>query len=109
MISSAYRLCADIIKADYPASYWNIYPFHFSDGDNWSVDDTRLCVGLLKKRILPVVNQFSYGQVESPYGSGQFIKDLREQLKNYPKLALSEVKDKDGIYQSIHDFLSTGQ
>lgn len=109
MISSAYRLCADIIQADYPADNWNIYPFHFSDGDNWSVDDTRLCVGLLKKRILPLVNQFSYGQVESPYGSGQFIKDLREQLKNHDRLALSEVKDKEGIYQSIKDFLARGQ
>lgn len=109
MISSAYRLCADIIEADYPVDAWNIYPFHFSDGDNWSVDDTRLCVGLLKKRILPIVNQFSYGQVESPYGSGQFIKDLKEQLKNHDKLALSEVKDKDGIYQSIRDFLARGQ
>lgn len=109
MISSAYRLCADIIAADYPSDTWNIYPFHFSDGDNWSVDDTRLCVGLLKKRILPLVNQFSYGQVESPYGSGQFIKDLREHLRNNPKLALSEVKDKDGIYQSIKDFLAHGQ
>lgn len=109
MISSAYRLCADIIHADYPKDQWNIYPFHFSDGDNWSVDDTRLCVGLLKKRILPWVNQFSYGQVESPYGSGQFIKDLREQLKNNEKLALSEVKDKEGIYQSIRDFLAQGK
>ena len=109
MISSAYRLCADIIHADYPADQWNIYPFHFSDGDNWSVDDTRLCVGLLKKRILPWVNQFSYGQVESPYGSGQFIKDLREHVKNNEKLALSEVKDKEGIYQSIRDFLGQGK
>lgn len=109
MISSAYRLCADIIDKDYPVSSWNIYPFHFSDGDNWSVDDTRLCVGLLKKRILPVVNQFSYGQVESPYGSGQFIKDLKESLRNYEKLMLSEIKDKDAIYTSIKDFLGKGK
>lgn len=109
MISSAYRLCADIIKADYNPEEWNIYPFHFSDGDNWSVDDTRLCVGLLKNHILPHVNQFSYGQVESPYGSGQFIKDLREQIKDSERLALSEIKDKEGIYQSIKDFLSQGQ
>lgn len=109
MISSAYRLCADIISSDYPPDRWNIYPFHFSDGDNWSVDDTRLCVGLLKKRILPVVNQFSYGQVESPYGSGQFIKDLKEQLKNHDKIAYSEIKDRDGIYNSIKDFLANGK
>jgi uncharacterized sporulation protein YeaH/YhbH (DUF444 family) len=109
MISSAYRLCADMLHADYPSDLWNIYPFHFSDGDNWSIDDTRLCVELLKKRILPVVNQFSYGQVESPYGSGQFIKDLKEHLCNHAKLALSEVKDKEGIYQSIRDFLAHGK
>ena len=109
MISSAYRLCADMIEASYPPQVWNIYPFHFSDGDNWSVDDTRLCIGLLKKRILPFVNQFSYGQVESPYGSGQFIKDLKEQLRNHGKLALSEIKDRDHVHKSIRDFLSSGK
>ena len=30
--------------SDYPADEWNIYPFHFSDGDNWSMDDTLTCV-----------------------------------------------------------------
>ena len=34
MISSAYRLAAEIIERDYPSAMWNIYPFHFSDGDN---------------------------------------------------------------------------
>jgi uncharacterized sporulation protein YeaH/YhbH (DUF444 family) len=109
MISSAYRLCADIIDADYPVADWNIYPFHFSDGDNWSIDDTRLCIALLRDRILPAANQFSYGQVESPYGSGQFIKDLGENLGRHEKVVLSEVKDKDGIYGSIKDFLSAGR
>ncbi|MES2504613.1 MAG: DUF444 family protein [Myxococcota bacterium] len=109
MISSAYKLGADIIEKDYPSDDWNIYLFHFSDGDNWSVDDTRLCVGILKNRILNSVNQFSYGQVESPYGSGQFIKDLKEHLQAHEKVALSEIKDKDGIYGSIKDFLSQGR
>ena len=109
MISSAYRLCADIVEKDYPVADWNIYPFHFSDGDNWSIDDTRLCISLLKERILPSANQFSYGQVESPYGSGQFIKDLGEHLGRHEKVVLSEVKDKDGIYGSIKDFLGAGR
>jgi uncharacterized sporulation protein YeaH/YhbH (DUF444 family) len=109
MISSAYKLCREIIKADYPPSSWNIYPFHFSDGDNWSADDTRQCIDLLKTDVLPAVNQFAYGQVESPYGSGQFIKDLREQLGASEKVALSEIADKDGIYGSIKDFLGKGR
>ena len=109
MISSAYRLCRDILRADYPSSAWNIYPFHFSDGDNWSADDTRHCVDLLREEILPHVNQFAYGQVESPYGSGQFIKDLREAVGDRENVALSEIADKDGIYGSIKDFLGKGR
>ncbi|MBI5544026.1 MAG: DUF444 family protein [Deltaproteobacteria bacterium] len=109
MISSAYKLCRDLIKADYPPSSWNIYPFHFSDGDNWSADDTRLCVEILKGDVLPAANLFCYGQVESPYGSGQFIKDLRETFGDAENVALSEIADKDAIYQSIKDFLGRGK
>src|SRR5205085_7112163 len=75
MISSAYKLASQLIDDHYPAEEWNIYPFHFSDGDNWSMDDTLACVDILKQKLLPRVNMFAYGQVESPYGSGQFIKD----------------------------------
>jgi uncharacterized sporulation protein YeaH/YhbH (DUF444 family) len=109
MISSAYKLCKEIIDADYPAANWNIYPFHFSDGDNWSADDTRHCIDLLKAEILPRVNQFAYGQVESPYGSGQFIKDLRDTIGEAENVSLSEIADKEAIYTSIKDFLGKGR
>ena len=109
MISSAYRLCAKMIEEEYPASEWNIYPFHFSDGDNWSVDDTATCVEVLNQKILPFVNLFAYGQVESPYGSGQFIKDLHEHFHEDERLVTSEIKNKDAIMDSIRDFLGTGK
>ena len=109
MISSAYKLALEMIESDYGASSWNVYPFHFSDGDNWSADDTRVCVDILRDRMLPAVNLFCYGQVESPYGSGQFIKDLREAVGARENVALSEVADKDSIYASIKQFLGTGK
>jgi uncharacterized sporulation protein YeaH/YhbH (DUF444 family) len=109
MISSAYKLCTQIIEAEYPAGEWNIYPFHFSDGDNWSVDDTLLCIDILKNKLLPVSNVFSYGQVESPYGSGQFIKDLREHLKEDDRIITSEIRDRDAIINSIREFLGKGK
>ncbi len=109
MISSAYKLCKEIIDGEYSPSNWNIYPFHFSDGDNWSADDTRLCIDLLKNAILPVVNLFCYGQVESPYGSGQFVKDLRETVGGHENVSLSEIADKDAIYASIKTFLGKGK
>ena len=109
MISSAYKLAAQIIETDYPPAEWNIYPFHFSDGDNWSVDDTLLCIDILKQKLMPASNVFCYGQVESPYGSGQFIKDLREHLKSDERVITSEIRDRDAIVGSIREFLGKGR
>ena len=109
MISSAYKLCAQMVDDHFPADEWNIYPFHFSDGDNWSMDDTLLCVDVLKNRLLPRINMFAYGQVESPYGSGQFVKDLREHLGADDRVVTSEIRDKDAIMGSIKEFLGKGK
>lgn len=109
MISSAYKICAKMIEDEYPPGQWNIYPFHFSDGDNWSVDDTLLCVELLRNQILPAANVFCYGQVESPYGSGQFIKDLKEHFGEDEQLITSEIRDRDAILGSIGEFLGKGK
>ncbi len=109
MISSAYRLCNEIIDAEYSPENWNIYAFHFSDGDNWSVDDTSSCISLLRGELFPKVNQFGYGQVESPYGSGQFIKDLRAAFSEEEALICSEIKGRDEIMDSIREFLKRGR
>jgi len=110
LISSAYKLFEKIVQADYAPSEWNIYPFHFSDGDNWSGEDTRVCIELLEKTIIPVSNVFCYGQVESRYGSGQFYKDLMEKFgKGHDEVILSRIENREGILDSIKDFLGKGK
>ena len=109
VISAAYRLCLKLMEADYPTDEWNIYCFHFSDGDNWSQGDTEECITILKDKILSRVNLFSYGQVESPYGTGQFLVDLKESFPEDERMALSKIENKEGIYQSIKDFLGRGR
>ena len=110
LISSAYKLCEKIIETDYAPSDWNIYPFHFSDGDNWSGEDTRICMDLLNQSLLQKCNVFCYGQVESRYGSGQFYKDLKEQYgSDHASVILSKIENKEGILQSIKDFLGKGK
>jgi len=110
LISSAYKLCEKIIQTDYPPSEWNIYPFHFSDGDNWSGEDTKLCLDIMDQTLLKMCNVFCYGQVESRYGSGQFYKDLKEHYGGeHDSVILSKVENKEGILQSIKDFLGKGK
>jgi hypothetical protein len=109
MISSAYKLCAKLMTEEYPSSEWNIYPFHFSDGDNWGSEDTKRCMELLQDDLFPRVNVFCYGQVKSAYGSGQFRKDLDERFPKHTQLLTSEIRDKDAIPDSIKEFLGTGK
>jgi len=108
-ISSAYHLLHEILAQDYPSSDWNIYPFHFSDGDNWGSGDTEVCLKLLEEELLPQVNLFCYGQVESPYGSGQFLKDLDSHFAQHEILVTSHIAGKEQIYDSIKTFLGRGQ
>src|ERR1051326_4361492 len=69
-ISSAFQCCDELLKAHYDPAAWNIYLFHFSDGDNSSEADNRLCVKILDQSLLPICNMFGYCQVTSAYGSG---------------------------------------
>jgi uncharacterized sporulation protein YeaH/YhbH (DUF444 family) len=107
-ISSAYKKVQAIIERDFPASDWNIYCFQFSDGDNWG-EDNRECVKLLIDHLLPVSNLFCYGQVRSPYGSGDYIRELRRLGDAYENLILSEIENRSAIYDSIKQFLGKGK
>lgn len=108
-ISSAYRVADQLIQSKFPVADWNIYIFQFSDGDNWG-EDNRHSIELLRERLLPACNLFCYGQVESPYGSGEFIRNLEAGFgTKEEKLVLSEIKNKDAIYDSIRKFLGTGR
>jgi uncharacterized protein len=107
-ISSAYELCDRMITARYPTDQWNVYAFHFSDGDNWG-DDIPHCLELLTEKLLPRVNLFGYGQVESPYGSGEFYEHIHELVGDRENLVTSRIPDRDAILGSIKEFLGTGR
>lgn len=110
IISSAYKLCQRIIELDYHPLEWNIYPFHFSDGDNWSANDTQECLKLLQDYFFRVANMFCYGQVESEFGSGQFLKDLKERFgETNDNLIMSQIENREAILRSIKDFLGKGR
>lgn len=108
-ISSAYKVCADLIQREFPPAEWNIYCFQFSDGDNWG-EDNEQSLAILRESILPLVNLFCYGQVDSPYGSGEYLRSLRSAFgKDHEKLILSEIENREAILGSIRTFLGKGK
>jgi len=108
-ISSAYRVARDLIDNHYAPHEWNIYLFHFSDGDNSSESDSRECCSMLREHLLPAVNLFGYCQVASAYGSGNFINVLHEHLDGEEAMITSRVNAKDDIYDSIKTFFTPGR
>lgn len=107
-ISTAYELCDKIISARFPVDQWNLYAFHFSDGDNWG-DDIPHCIDILNEKLLPKLNLFGYGQVESPYGSGEFYEYIHEMLGEKKNVVASRIPDREAILGSIKEFLGTGR
>jgi uncharacterized protein len=114
-ISSAFQCCDELLKAHYDPAAWNIYLFHFSDGDNSSEADNRLCVKVLDQQLLPNCNMFGYCQVTSAYGSGSFLNVLREAFprgladEDGPKLVTTKVDNRDDIYDSLRAFFKAGR
>jgi uncharacterized sporulation protein YeaH/YhbH (DUF444 family) len=109
LISSAYHLCQQLVENEYNPAEWNIYPFHFSDGDNWSGEDTKLCMKIIREFFVPHCNAFFYGQVESKYGSGQFLKDLQKEFPDNEQVITSQIESRDKIMDSIKEFLGKGK
>jgi hypothetical protein len=107
-ISSAYRCARQLLESRYAPDEWNIYLFHFSDGDNSSEADSRECTRILREQLLPMANMFGYCQVASAYGSGNFINVLQEQLRGHEKVLASRVNAKDDICDSIKTFFGKG-
>jgi hypothetical protein len=107
-ISSAYRVCMQVLQEQFPVDDWNIYVFQFSDGDNWGEDNGQ-AMEMLKNGILPSCNLYCYGQVESPYGSGEYIRALQSAIEDDERVVLAEIEDREAIYDSIQMFLGKGK
>ena len=62
VVSSALKLMHEVMQERYSPDEWNIYGAQASDGDNWN-DDSPVCADLLRNRILPQVQHFSYVEI----------------------------------------------
>jgi hypothetical protein len=76
---SAYDMAIHLIESEYNPSRWNIYPFYFSDGEDF---DTIRTVESVKKLMKLGVSMAGYGEIniESEYSYGQLMKVFEKEL-----------------------------
>jgi sporulation protein YhbH len=106
-ISSAYEVCLKLMRESFPSQDYNLYPFHFTDGDNFGDDDEQALK--LLSEIVPQANVFCYGQVEGAYGSGGFLKQIQEKVKEEEKVRTATLRGRESIYDALKAFLGTGR
>jgi uncharacterized protein len=103
-VSSAYELALRVIAERFPPSAWNIYPFHFSDGDNLPWDND-LCVQLVT-RLMGLCNLFGYGEIREGYrGSTSTLMSAYHKIRD-PKFMAVTISDKKEVYPALKKFFS---
>jgi uncharacterized protein len=103
-VSSAYQLALNIINERYAPADWNIYPFHFSDGDNM-FSDNRLCVDLVHQ-LIDVCNLFGYGQIKQGwYPAGTLMSVYTQEIEHERFVAVT-IEDKEDVYPALQRFFS---
>jgi len=101
--SSAYRLALDLIESKYPTAEYNLYPFHFSDGDNLPSDNEH-CTQLVKK-LLECSNLFGYGEIINPYYRSSTLLNIYSKIPRENFKTVS-IKSKDEVFSALRSFFS---
>lgn len=105
-VSSAYQLCLEIVQERYPASDWNVYPFHFSDGDNWGEVDNQRCLETVNK-LLACSNVFGYGEIqENGRRSTSTLMSAFQAITDARFIGVT-IASKEDIFPALRKFFSS--
>jgi len=98
--SSAYQKALELIETKYNPARFNIYPVHFSDGENMPRDNER-CIKLVND-LMDVSSMFGYGEVNehSRYSTlmSSYKKIDNKKFRHYI------LKDKKDVYHALKSF-----
>ncbi|WP_078390781.1 sporulation protein YhbH [Shouchella patagoniensis] len=98
--SSAYRKALELIDDKYSPEAYNIYPFHFSDGDNLTSDNAR-CIKLVKQ-LMDRSNLFGYGEVNQ-YSRHSTLMGAYKNIAD-PRFMHYILKEKGDVYHAMKYF-----
>ncbi|SFJ60546.1 hypothetical protein SAMN04487936_10345 [Halobacillus dabanensis] len=100
--SSAYRKALELIETKYSPERYNIYPFHFSDGDNLTSDNKR-CLGLIEQ-LIEVSQMFGYGEVNQ-YNRSSSLMQAYKSIE-HPKFRYYILRRKADVFHAMKQFFS---
>lgn len=108
VVSSAYKLALEMIAERYPPRDWNIYPFHFSDGDNYYSDNDEAVK--LADKLIETCNLFGYGEIGEEGGSayrrasGALLSIFEDRIKNKDRFIGVRIDEKEDVYPALKKF-----
>ncbi len=108
VVSSAYKLALDIIAERFPPPDWNVYPFHFSDGDNYYSDNEDAVK--MADELIETCNLFGYGEIGEEgmatyrRSSGALLSIFHDRLKNQERFIGVRIDDKEDVYPALREF-----
>ncbi|MGJ9385644.1 sporulation protein YhbH [Salipaludibacillus sp. CF4.18] len=98
--SSAYIKALELIDQEYSPSRYNIYPFHFSDGDNLTSDNQR-CMKYVNE-LMEISSMFGYGEVNQ-YNRNSTLMNAYNKIQD-KRFRHYILKDKEDVYRSLKWF-----
>lgn len=104
--SSANKMALDITKNRYPTSGYNVYPLHFSDGDNYGNDNDR-CVELVNQLLDEDISQYAYIQIGARSNSG-LINEYKKNIHD-PRFKTEVITKKEDVIKSLKNVFNPGE
>jgi len=97
---TAYELARGLLETEYPPDSWNVYVWHFSDGEDFGPERT---VEELKRLLEMGINMFGYGEIDPDSGMfpGGMSSDLSQAF--IQELSLQQFSAED-----LHGFVGKG-
>ena len=100
--SSVYEYALQMVHKDYPVSHYNLYPIHFSDGDNLSSDNEK-CIKLVEA-LSEKSQMFGYAEVNQ-YARASTLMSAFTKV-SVPTFRKAVIRDKSDVYQALRTFFS---
>lgn len=100
--SSAYECALRMIEREYPTAQYNLYPIHFSDGDNLTSDNEK-CVKYVTE-LCGLSQMFGYAEVNQ-YNRSSTLMNAYGKL-THPHFRSVIIREKSSVYLALKHFFA---